>query len=753
MEVACLMKVMKRAHWALLSVVTSVGTIAAACGVDDGSTFGNGGLDATTDGYNPELQNPQFQDGAAETLRIEPAKATILVTGSLAAPVGNAQFKAYVGNSPTPVTPRWSLDNVAFGTIDQAGLFSASGVAGSTLVYASLGQLHGTAEVTVTAKLEENAANLSEGEKAALRAGGNADPGFRWLYPYDKTVFPRGLPAPTLQFAGNSPTAYYLHVKFNNFEYEGFFPGGTPGSAARLAVAQPWWKVVTNGAGTGNPVTVEVTKLEAGGVSGPKREVWNVAPGSLKGTVFYNSYNSALAGGSGAVLRVKPGSNAELLAHYATVKSDGTREYCVVCHSVSANGSTLVSAAGWFQTTDTEDPTGNDPIWSVAWNISTTGAAKEKFVHEEGRRLPFGALTPDGSWLVGNGHAAISAHMIRGYSHPFASRLYDMKTGEPVSDGYFGAGAHTYLSPAFSPDGKRLAFNDHDTTNEDTTTKDGHVLAMLDFNAGTNPPTSSGYTVLTTSANVAGWPSFTPDSKAVLFHDGDDFDTGGHTDEALLKERHADIKWVDVATKTVASLDALNGWELDGAGKKFYLPYGEAEDGHLNYEPTILPVGSGGYFWVVFTSRRSYGNTVYNGTPNSVRPDGDRAFDNGQDHTRGFRKKLWVAAIDINAPPGTDPSHPAFYLEGQELKAGNMRGYWALDPCKPNGNDCETGDDCCGGFCRQVTLADASSAKQCVPPPTTCSNDTERCALDADCCNVSKSVRCINQVCTYTPPK
>ena len=33
-----------------------------------------------------------------------------------------------------------------------------------------------------------------------------------------------------------------------------------------------------------------------------------------------------------------------------------------------------------------------------------------------------------------------------------------------------------------------------------------------------------------------------------------------------------------------------------------------ADDVDLNYEPTVLPVASGGFVWVVFTSRRLYGN-------------------------------------------------------------------------------------------------------------------------------------------------
>ena len=116
---------------------------------------------------------------------------------------------------------------------------------------------------------------------------------------------------------------------------------------------------------------------------------------------------------------------------------------------------------------------------------------------------------------------------------------------------------------------------------------------------------------------------------------------------------------------------------------------------NLNFEPTILPEAVGGYFWVVFTSRRNFGNLV-NGDP-YVGPAG----------VPSPRKKLWVAAIDIQNPEhpytaATDITHPAFYLEGQELACGNMRGFWALDPCEQNGQSCQTGDECCSGFCRQT---------------------------------------------------
>ena len=63
-------------------------------------------------------------------------------------------------------------------------------------------------------------------------------------------------------------------------------------------------------------------------------------------------------------------------------------------------------------------------------------------------------------------------------------------------------------------------------------------------------------------------------------------------------------------------------------------------------------------------------------------------------------KKLWVAAIDLNAAPGTDPSHPAFYLPAQELHAGNSRGYWSVSRASGTDKSCQAGTSAAAGTAR-----------------------------------------------------
>jgi hypothetical protein len=194
------------------------------------------------------------------------------------------------------------------------------------------------------------------------------------------------------------------------------------------------------------------------------------------------------------------------------------------------------------------------------------------------------------------------------------------------------------------------------------------------------------------------YPSFFPTNDGVVFEnelqtDGRGYgetrascDTAGNP--CVQTGAEGELWWVDTKTHTAHRLDNLNG--------DSYLPtfaaHNAAEDEKLNYEPTVNPVASGGYAWVVFTSRRLYGNVA---TRDAYESD-PRNFDTSATSPSGpTPKKLWVAAIDLSAPPGTDPSHPAFYLPAQEIFAGNSRGYWVVNPCESDGSSCSTGDECC----------------------------------------------------------
>jgi hypothetical protein len=149
----------------------------------------------------------------------------------------------------------------------------------------------------------------------------------------------------------------------------------------------------------------------------------------------------------------------------------------------------------------------------------------------------------------------------------------------------------------------------------------------------------------------------------------------------------------------------------------------------MSCEATFLPVVVGGYMWLVFGSERQYGNTLTDANPT----------------TRV--KQLWVAAIDASPQAMGDPSHPAFWLPGQELNNQNMRGQWTLAPCKQIGDDCTAGYECCDGFCH----VDANGNHICQDQPGPCANTGDACTTAADCCDAQ--AECIGGFCSAPPPQ
>jgi hypothetical protein len=156
-------------------------------------------------------------------------------------------------------------------------------------------------------------------------------------------------------------------------------------------------------------------------------------------------------------------------------------------------------------------------------------------------------------------------------------------------------------------------------------------------------------------------------------------------------------------------------------------------DYRLNYLPNMSPVQAGKMNWVIFTSRRMYGNVAYD-DPWDAEPG--YSCNSGNPPT----KKLWVSAIDKTWTPGTDPSHPAFYLPGQELEAGNSDAYWVASQCLDVGETCTSNDDCCGGSgddptasCKVVSTATVPPSRECQGLDT-CSPVGQACDVSSDCC-------------------
>ncbi len=312
---------------------------------------------------------------------------------------------------------------------------------------------------------------------------------------------------------------------------------------------------------------------------------------------------------------------------------------------------------------------------------------------------------------------------------------------------------------------------------------------------------SANYTGSTSTTSTAtfsplyAWPTFLPDNSGVIYQ-RQIVGSSAYiviTAPSNINTRNgaqADL-WISNIPATSATaaiqtrLNALNG--LDAAGVSYLpttsrtvapptayhsghltIPFTVADrctvtgtaldvsDTQLNYLPAVNPTQAGGFNWVVFTTRRMYGNIAY-ANPWDANPN--QACTSGVPLT----KKLWVSAIDGTLTPGTDPSHPAFYLPGQELAAGNSNGEWVNTPCANIGASCTIADDCCGGTGGSPTttcqITTAPATKTCVALGGACVAAGGVCntaGSPGDCCTgltcPGAGGKCFNPiVITYTP--
>ncbi|MGZ3430031.1 MAG: hypothetical protein ACXVCV_25445, partial [Polyangia bacterium] len=354
------------------------------------------------DGEDMSFVNPVDPGDMAGQLVIAPLDQVVVAAPGM---MPTLQYSATVNSAS--VSPAWTIDRGEIGSIDvSTGLFTAAGTLGgkATISASYLGR---KASTSVTVKLQQTqngdpgfpggtagpggyggvggagpGGPASGGQTGVLGGTATADATVKLLYPYDGTVWPRGLLAPLLQWnpAARNFDAVMVKLHSKNFDYTGTFAkNATP--FINLPIPQGVWHTLAySNEGKGDDVTVTLVFEDVTGAAtaiGPYTQTWHVAPGTLKGTVYYNSYGTALVKNSGtascaavdvtknpscnennnnrtgpyfgaATLAIKPGTTDPVVAAGTTsgAPAGSTATGCRVCHAVSTNGSTLFTQQG-----------------------------------------------------------------------------------------------------------------------------------------------------------------------------------------------------------------------------------------------------------------------------------------------------------------------------------------------------------------------------------------------------------------------
>jgi hypothetical protein len=659
----------------LLAALAALLAILAACGSDK-SRFEGDPAGVSPDDGGGVLGNGQK---TITSLSVEPPTATLVQERGQ--PARSQPFKAvahYADGTTSELGGgvTWTATNLQVGAVVPSGLYTANGsVGGQVTITAAVSGQKATAALTVKLHVTEDSASASPAVKAALGGATAPDTTITWAYPYDGTVFPRGLGSPRLMWNnGAAADTYYVHLTSPTFELEAYSALPPP---ARYAFGDTTWQAFVDS--TSGAASLVVARWDGAKATVAARHSWSIAPASMRGTIYYWANNV------GRVMRIKPGAAAPDDFSAGTFGALPSSECTMTCHTVSADGSTLVS--------------GGDTLGG------TYDLLKNRVVHDTGggagsaqkRLWSNAALTPNGKYLVQN------ASPLPGPPGRQAG-LWDTSNG--ALEAGSGLDGKPLGTPSFAPDGSRLAY-----VGVSGAEADG--LAVFDFDLPNAKVLGASRLLVSKGAgSPIAWPSVTPDARWAVYQRGP-LDT---------RDGNADL----FLASTVTPNQEVRLAKLDGDGYPFAAG---VRDLSYNYEPTFAPVPSGGYFWVVFTSRRTFGNVL----------TGDKAE----------VKQLWVAAIDLNPTAGVDPSHPPFLLPGQSEGSLNMRGFWALDPCKGDGAGCASGTECCGGFCDG---AGADGGLVCKSAGA-CAQDGDHCTTATDCCNAATGTTCINKVCAEPGPK
>ncbi len=644
--------------------------LAAACGSSpESSTFVAHGADAGIDGtahdsgtlvgegsiINGDGSGSSSGGGDSSAgFDVEPSTLQT-VTVTLGQPIPTVVFNAT--DQGQPVTAGWSVDagNLAAITsgASTTGTVKPTGNGGGLLtVTAGRNGVTLQRQVFIKIVASQNGPNSSPGEMAQiptstgqLTSGGGVGgvggeglgtsvtdqptltalgspsgngqaQGLAYLYPYDATVWPRGLLAPLLQWTWSTGDADAIEIKLattsGSYTWTGTF--GRPailtqtgGKYIRAPIPQDVWAMATGTAGGPLPngmtdkLTVSLVVAKSGMAYGPITETWTVAPGLLDGIIYYQSYGTQLAqnlggavGGNGmfggAVLSIHVGDTGPKLA----AGSSGNTSNCRVCHSVAAGGSRLVVQHG------------DNYGVSSAYDLTPSGNTEHVMTHD----ATFPGMYPDGSMALTEG----------GLLLPLPTDTTPIPT----------SGLSTFTTdlgtPAFSPDGTFMVANP--MAGSSVVTAPSQQLFLTPFAKATS---TFGTPVLVANdsgqpAGVRpGWPAFLPDDKSIVFqHQSMAGADGNGASLYTRKGELSQIAWTNVTDAThVTPLDQLNG---KGTIPKLPAPYSlsctadgvsvgdidadHSDDVDHNYEPTVNPLPAGGYVWVVFTSRRMYGSVA-----------------------------------------------------------------------------------------------------------------------------------------------
>jgi hypothetical protein len=610
---------------------------------DTGINDDTGTSQGTVTDTDATSQGTSITDTGDGVLDISPDNAVIEIVDGA---IVNQDYTVTYDGQDVTADVVWSFDQPPIGTMGQVTFMPTGNVAGIGVLKATYGPAQDMTNVTVIIKKTIDPMGIGP-----FDGGVGPDPSMQIVYPYDNTVWPLKVASPIVQWNGaQNGDQYKLHLKEQFYEYTVYFQTDNP--TRHLINEMEWLGFSESGQGANNdPVTFELQRKSGGQVYNPVTQTWKIAQARLPGRVYYWELPSQCGNGNGRVLSIKP-QEAQPIEFFQPGQ-------CWGCHTVSRDGRTVAAV---FES--------GSPFPTATIDVSVEPATYGAIQPGSGLGGTFSAFNHDGTKVVQSNDPAnaVNSGLV----------IFDTMTAQVLNPNAMGNGCG---EPAWSPDGLMIAATcgypnggwTFDQNNAELrigqVQPDGFTVA----NITTLVPQNNG------EPGRPAYPNFSPGNDWLIY---------GRPTSGSRSTGNGKLYMTSVDGQHNIRLDVASG-------------------DNRSFNPTFAPLRAGGYYWVVFMSRRDYGNTLVGAN----------------------RQQLWMTAITDPPESMLDPSNPAFYVRGQEDCALSENAYFAPDPCNDDPQaGCESGIDCCSGHCIQM-----GEVKQCGEKGP-CSEAGNACESDADCC-------------------
>jgi hypothetical protein len=496
-----------------------------------------------------------------------------------------------------------------------------------------------------------------------------------------------------------------------------------------LIVDPQTWATLANANRGGDPVKITVRGTTDGMCATASASVnMSFAAEDVLGAIYYWK-STVTANGVGGQIWVKSFGDSAPEQQVTGQAGTDLGASCNGCHSLSRDGLRMVI----YSDDDDSDDEYSDVTGSLLDMTNKTALGTAYAGRGTGQPPGFSTLSPDHShYVTSNGLAMAPTNVFT---------LWDGNAGTQLSTVTFGNAMDRPTMPDWSPDGKSVIYvlptavaswNGAYSMQSDDDHVFGGSLYTLPYMGNQQFGTPTAF--LTSQGENNYYPSYSPDGQFVVF-DRAPHDTSVSTltgcNGTMPQAFCPNDSFSNPAARLMLMPNSANSTPVDLAnanGSPASMPV-QVSNSWPRWSPFLQQYKGNTLLWVAFSSTRDYGVRVRNHKTGMYQCYPADSYElPGAPHHQAFaancqQPQLWMAAINLSAASGSDPSRVAFWLPFQDITTHNHTPQWtqavASQPPPPPPTDAGT--------------PQPDSGTQCLGIGMNCSQNPGGCCAGAAC--------------------